>query len=160
MLWSVMRFISKTSSVTPDFFTFLILSYHFLPAVKFLKKSVCGKFWAWTSLNPLLKGFFASVICLATDQVSRNVLQKCLPCACSVWCTLKLFLYETFWMRTLVGNPKHRNVWFYGLSLLKRQKSNCVLSWLKCFLTLSLPRAKGVSLWRVKSSGVRQSKIY
>ena len=51
MLWSVMHLIFKTSSVTPDFFTFLILSYHFLPAVKVLKKSVRGKFWARTSLR-------------------------------------------------------------------------------------------------------------
>ena len=33
----------KTNSVTPDFFTFFIESYHFLPSVKVLKKSVCGK---------------------------------------------------------------------------------------------------------------------
>ena len=45
MLWSELRLILKTSSVTPDFFfTFFIESYHFLPSVKVLKKSVCGKF--------------------------------------------------------------------------------------------------------------------
>ena len=38
MLWFVIRLIFKTSS------------YHSLPAVKVLTKSVCGKFWARTSL--------------------------------------------------------------------------------------------------------------
>ena len=33
------------------FFTFLIQSYHFLPTVKVLKKSVRGNFWARTSLS-------------------------------------------------------------------------------------------------------------
>ena len=42
MLWPVIRLISKTSSVIPDFFTFLILSYHFLPAVKVLEKCKQG----------------------------------------------------------------------------------------------------------------------
>ena len=52
MLWSVMRLISKPSSVTPRlFFTFLIKSYHFLPAFKVLKKSARGKFWVRTSLS-------------------------------------------------------------------------------------------------------------
>ena len=44
MLWSELRLILKRSSVTPDFFTFFINSYHFLPSVKVFKKSVCGKF--------------------------------------------------------------------------------------------------------------------
>ena len=38
MLWSELHLILKTSSVTPDFFTFFIESYHFLPSVKVLKK--------------------------------------------------------------------------------------------------------------------------
>ena len=37
--------------MTPDFLTVLILSYHFLPAVKVLKRSVHGKFWVQTSFN-------------------------------------------------------------------------------------------------------------
>ena len=51
MLWSVMRLIFKTSSVTPDFFYVfrLILSLSF--AVKVSKKSVRGEFWARTSLR-------------------------------------------------------------------------------------------------------------
>ena len=32
-------------------FTFLIASYHFLPGVRVLKKSVRGNFWARTSLT-------------------------------------------------------------------------------------------------------------
>ena len=52
MLWSELRLILKTSSVTPDFFfTFFIESYHFLPSVKVLKKSVCGKFLDANVLN-------------------------------------------------------------------------------------------------------------
>ena len=53
MLWSELRLIFKTSSVTPDFFTLLILSYHFLPSVKVLKKSVCGKFLGANVLKQL-----------------------------------------------------------------------------------------------------------
>ena len=52
MLWSELRLILKTSSVTPDFFTFFIESYHFLPSVKVLKKSVCGKFCERVFTNP------------------------------------------------------------------------------------------------------------
>ena len=33
------------------FFTFLILSYHSIPAVKVLKKSVCGRFLGANALN-------------------------------------------------------------------------------------------------------------
>ena len=51
MLLSVIRLILKTSLVTPDFFTFLNYFYHFLPAVKVLKKYVRGNFWVRTSLN-------------------------------------------------------------------------------------------------------------
>ena len=49
MLWSELRFILKTSSVTPDFFYvfYLILSF----SVKVLKKSVCGKFLGANVLN-------------------------------------------------------------------------------------------------------------
>ena len=54
MLWSELRLILKTSSVTPDFFfTFFIESYHFLPSVKVLKKSVCGKFLGANVLKAL-----------------------------------------------------------------------------------------------------------
>ena len=40
ILWSVMRFIFKTSSVTPDFYVFIVI-LSFLPAVKVLKK-ICS----------------------------------------------------------------------------------------------------------------------
>ena len=53
MLWSVMRLIFKTSSVTSDFFFFffcIILSFFFFE-VNVSKKSVRGKFWARTSLS-------------------------------------------------------------------------------------------------------------
>ena len=53
MLWSELRLILKTSSVTPIFLTFLIESYHFLPSVKVLKKSVCGKYLGANVLNDL-----------------------------------------------------------------------------------------------------------
>ena len=47
-LWYALS--SKRVRWPPIFFTFLIKSYHSLPAVKVLTKSVCGKFWARTSL--------------------------------------------------------------------------------------------------------------
>ena len=46
----MMRLIFKTSLVTPDFFTFLIQSYHFLPAMKVLKK-ICA--WELLGANVL-----------------------------------------------------------------------------------------------------------
>ena len=67
MLLSVIRLILKTSLVTPDFFTFLNYFYHFLPAVKVLKKSVRGNFWVRMSLTE--KSF-----CLAVPtSVLKNV---------------------------------------------------------------------------------------
>ena len=51
MLLSELRLILKTSSVTPDFFYVFIESYHFLPSVKVLKKSVCGKFLGANALK-------------------------------------------------------------------------------------------------------------
>ena len=51
MLWPELRLILKTSAVTPDFFTSFIESYHFLPSVKVLKKSVWGKFLGANVLN-------------------------------------------------------------------------------------------------------------
>ena len=48
-LWYALS--SKRARWPPIFFTFLILFYHFQPAVKVLKKSVRGNFWARTSLN-------------------------------------------------------------------------------------------------------------
>ena len=47
-LWCALS--SKRVRWPPIFFTFLIWSYHFLPVVKVLKKSVRGNFWARTSL--------------------------------------------------------------------------------------------------------------
>ena len=43
MLGSELRLILKTSSVTPDFFYVFYRILSFLPSVKVLKKSVCGK---------------------------------------------------------------------------------------------------------------------
>ena len=63
MPWSVIRLIFKTSSVTPDFFYAFHQFYHFLPAVKVLKKSVHRNFWARTSLieTQLIKFAFQSM---------------------------------------------------------------------------------------------------
>ena len=44
MLWSVLRLIFKTSSVTPDFFYVLNLILSFSTGSQVLKKSVRGKF--------------------------------------------------------------------------------------------------------------------
>ena len=52
MLWSELRLIFKTSSVTPDFFLrFLSNFIIFYRQSKFSKNLCVGSFWARTSLN-------------------------------------------------------------------------------------------------------------
>ena len=53
MLWSLIRHVSKTSSVTPDFFYVFNLISSFSTCSQSFKKSVRGNFWARTSLIPL-----------------------------------------------------------------------------------------------------------
>ena len=72
MLWSELSLILKTSSVTPGFFTFFIESYHFLPSVKVLKKSVCGKFLGANVLKILDRGY---------DDVKDSLVSKLNACA-------------------------------------------------------------------------------
>ena len=61
MLWSVLRLIFKTSSVTPDFFYVFNLILSFLPAVKVLKEPVRGKFLGANVLkeNAVIAAFIA-----------------------------------------------------------------------------------------------------
>ena len=51
MLWSMMRLIFKTSSVTPDFFYVFNIILSFSNCSQSFKKSVRGNFWARTSLT-------------------------------------------------------------------------------------------------------------
>ena len=52
MLWSVLRLIFKTSSVTPDFFYVFNLILSFSTGSQSFKKNLCvGSFWARTSLS-------------------------------------------------------------------------------------------------------------
>ena len=67
MLWSVIRLIFKTSSVTPDFFYVFNLILSFSTCSQSFKKSVRGNFWARTSLSPGQT--------IATCQ--RNISQHC-----------------------------------------------------------------------------------
>ena len=55
MLWSELRLILKTRSVTLDFFTFFIESYHFLPSVKVLKKMCVWEGFGRNVLNMYIK---------------------------------------------------------------------------------------------------------
>ena len=53
MLWSELRLILKTSSVTPDFFYVFYRILSFSTVSQSFKQNLCvGSFWARTSLNP------------------------------------------------------------------------------------------------------------
>ena len=64
MLWSVIRLIFKTSSVTPDFFYVFNLILSFSTCSQSLKKSVRGNFWARTSLSACAAFFFFFLLLL------------------------------------------------------------------------------------------------
>ena len=52
MVWSVLRIIFKTNSMTPDYFYFLNLILSFYTCSQSLKKKIwVGRFWAGRSLN-------------------------------------------------------------------------------------------------------------
>ena len=69
MLWSVIRLIFKTSSVTPDFFYVFNLILSFLLGVKVLKKFVLGNFWARTSLIQMFMRNFVFQKALKTRHI-------------------------------------------------------------------------------------------
>ena len=52
MLWSELRLILKTSSVTPDFFYVFYLILSFSSVSQSFEKICVGSFWARTSLRP------------------------------------------------------------------------------------------------------------
>ena len=138
MIWSVIRLIFKTSSVTPDFFfTFLILFYHFLPAAKVLKKSVCGNLWARTSL--MLIFLLILEKCILTEISSRNSMSgagKRQQTVCRWLSVARVFLRTKVWHSCRIYRitwPRSRWVQRWGqrgtstfiMPYARRQKVRC-----------------------------------
>ena len=66
MLWSELRLILKTSSVTPDFFYVFYLILSFSTVSQSFKKKLCvGSFWARTSLNHIWWRTFSFKVLIA-----------------------------------------------------------------------------------------------
>ena len=77
MLWSVIRDIFKTRSVTPDFFYLFYLILSFSTFSQNFNKSVRGKFWARTSLRTFARNFsnidfFLKILPLKDDELAMS----------------------------------------------------------------------------------------
>ena len=73
MLWSELRFILKTSSVTPDFFYVFYLILSFSTVSQSLKKSVRGKFLGANVLKAGTSALKNHNIPGVTEPISSNI---------------------------------------------------------------------------------------